>query len=543
MNATCIQATVNPRLLTKAGRLFTGTLSGRIAEILQNARRAGATEVHITNEEGFVVVHDNGRGVDDFQRLLDLGSSGWDPSLEESEDPAGVGLFCLAPRDALIRSNGKRVTIAGDGWTGHPVLIHNDANPVAGTLLRFPDEPWTQEDVSAQAVFSTLHVTVDGIACPKLPFVSDSASHHPELGCRIEVRTRNELGEWHSRIITRPSYYSNVLVNFHGQTVALTHHPVSEHELRFLVELTGEPTGIRLLLPARTQLVENEAFEALKVALELEAYRYIQRRGTHTLPFKEYRRAHELGISLPEAKPTYSIGLLHADDMPEPVEVSAPTDFPLSRCYRLIDNDKFDEFAATNAHLLAALGTFEEPFVPVDIRRSYDGYSWAKLETIESADLTVGKVLHADCLWCGKVECVDSLRITVRTSDGRTFASDVCMAVQMPETSNARAESIVYLTPAAEEKLAPSEIWHHLGGWYEDGDTYETQEAAFIECLEAFWAATIGPDEYVRREICRSVDRLQDHWSTVSISSDGTVTVHAKDGSIKVLPPPTTNRS
>ena len=39
-----IQAKVNPRLLGKANRLFTGTIEGRIIEILQNARRAGATD-------------------------------------------------------------------------------------------------------------------------------------------------------------------------------------------------------------------------------------------------------------------------------------------------------------------------------------------------------------------------------------------------------------------------------------------------------------------------------------------------------------------
>ena len=38
-----LTAKVNPRLLSKADRLFTGTLAGRIIEILQNARRAGAT--------------------------------------------------------------------------------------------------------------------------------------------------------------------------------------------------------------------------------------------------------------------------------------------------------------------------------------------------------------------------------------------------------------------------------------------------------------------------------------------------------------------
>jgi len=64
-----IQATVNPRLLTKASRLFTGTLQGRIIEILQNARRAGATTVEITNNNSFVIVKDNGKGIEDFAKV------------------------------------------------------------------------------------------------------------------------------------------------------------------------------------------------------------------------------------------------------------------------------------------------------------------------------------------------------------------------------------------------------------------------------------------------------------------------------------------
>ena len=60
-----IKARVNPRLLSKADRLFTGSLEGRMSEVLQNARRAGATEVSIENQEGSVSVRDNGRGIDD----------------------------------------------------------------------------------------------------------------------------------------------------------------------------------------------------------------------------------------------------------------------------------------------------------------------------------------------------------------------------------------------------------------------------------------------------------------------------------------------
>ena len=106
-----IQATVNPRLLSKANRLFTGTLEGRVIEILQNARRAGATKVEIANQDGYVLVKDDGEGIEDFSRLLDLGGSGWEEALESSEDPAGVGIFCLAPRQVVIASVREAILI------------------------------------------------------------------------------------------------------------------------------------------------------------------------------------------------------------------------------------------------------------------------------------------------------------------------------------------------------------------------------------------------------------------------------------------------
>lgn len=91
----------------------------------------------------------------------------------------------------------------------------------------------------------------------------------------------------------------NVLVNFHGQVVAMDHKPIHEHYMHFMVDLTGEPTGIRLMLPARTCLVQNEAYKTLQAAMELEAHCYLQKRGHHRLPYKEYLRAQELGVTLP----------------------------------------------------------------------------------------------------------------------------------------------------------------------------------------------------------------------------------------------------
>ncbi len=536
-----IQATVNIRLLSKATRLFTGTLGGRVVEVLQNARRAGATEVAITNEDGSVTVRDNGRGIDDFANLLDLGGSGWEDALESSEDPAGVGLFCLAPRRVTVRSQGKMITIERDGWTGLPVTILDDPEPVQGTVLRFEDEPWESSAVDLNAVFCGMRVTVDGQACPKLPFLSDQATPHPELGCRIEVRESQDLDPWHVSCTRGGHYGDNVLVSFHGQMVTFGCHSVGEQGLRYLIDMTDEPTGIRLMLLARTRLVENEAFEALKQALELEAFRYLQRRGHHSLPYKEYLRARELGIALPEAKPTYTVGLLGYSEPPEPVEVVMPKGFPLAKCYRVdpnaMDGDESDE---ANVHLLAALGTFESPFVPVNIQQRYDGYSWAKLPTIRNVEVSVGETLYESCLWSGELACVSSLTITAHASDGRVVSSPVCMAMAIapPEQASTWAADQVLVTPEAEQCLSASEIWHHFGGWHDEGDTYDTQAYDFENELDRFWAQVAGPDEHLRRSILASLGRIEAEWKSVTVTPNGVVTVQYTDGAEKTLEPP-----
>jgi len=141
--------------------------------------------------------------------------------------------------------------------------------------------------------------------------------------------------------------------------------------------MTGKPTGIRLMLPARTCLVENEAFLQLKAALEREAFLYLQQQRRHRLPYKKYLRAKELGIELPEAEPTYHAGLLYTDMQPDPVEVVMPKGHSLAHCYRLADTTDGEDSDEANVHLLAALGKFDTPLIPVEIKPEYDGYSWA----------------------------------------------------------------------------------------------------------------------------------------------------------------------
>ena len=79
-----IEAKVSARILSKADRLFTNRLSQIFVELLQNARRAGASLVTVTtspsptDSTSLITFTDNGSGIEDFNKLLHLGESGWD---------------------------------------------------------------------------------------------------------------------------------------------------------------------------------------------------------------------------------------------------------------------------------------------------------------------------------------------------------------------------------------------------------------------------------------------------------------------------------
>jgi len=536
-----IKACVSERLLQKASRLFTGTLDGRVIEILQNARRAGATEVRISNKEEIVTVQDSGSGIDDFQKLLDLGGSGWDEQLEAGEDPAGVGLFSLAPRKVTIISGSKQTIIDEDGWTGKPVEVTETTETVNGTVLKFRDEkPWNMELVEKHAVFAGIKVIVDGKYCHQMPFCSSESAHYENPGCRIEVT--DEISKYH-RDWTSTWYHGRVLVNFHGQVVQIDGWPGKNRSgLTILVDITDQ-TDIRLMLPARTRLVENQAFEQLKAAIELEYYKYFQKQKTHCLYYEEYLRAKQLGIELPEAEPQYRAGLIWGE-YNEPVEVFMPKDFKLEDCYLCFNEDFKDETAEANVHLLSALGEFKDtPFVPITINKGYMGYSWTKLPKVTKVEVKKSGEKLRHSINCSEIACFDDLTITVHTSDGKKFSSNVDMAVvtEPPRGKYQWVDNIVCVTKEARNHLSSDNIWFHIGGFDLEGDSYDTQLYYFEKELDEFWHELIGPYESLRSELLSTLGNrygLYDKWQKITITADNSLEIVFKDGKKQRVNPP-----
>ena len=86
-----------------------------VSELLQNARRAGATSIDIHYDDAAKVlrVHDDGGGLEDFQKLLSFHESGWDAATSAEERPFGVGFSkCLyAATRCVVTSGHQRVDI------------------------------------------------------------------------------------------------------------------------------------------------------------------------------------------------------------------------------------------------------------------------------------------------------------------------------------------------------------------------------------------------------------------------------------------------
>ena len=100
-----IEAQLHGHPASRVSRLFDASLRHAIDEVLQNARRAGATLVDIeTSEDGSIRITDNGRGIADPEVLLAFGESDWDTATSQQEHTHGSGLFALARWNPTIRS-------------------------------------------------------------------------------------------------------------------------------------------------------------------------------------------------------------------------------------------------------------------------------------------------------------------------------------------------------------------------------------------------------------------------------------------------------
>jgi len=396
-------ATIDPSFLSKVDRVFDASPVTVFNEMLQNSRRAGATSVHVRfTKTGDDVVRiafmDNGKGIEDPSILLRLAARGWDAEISASEDPAGMGFFCL--------SNFQSVEVTSRDWSAYlrPATFRGespmqpiDRDPVAGTIIAWY---WTDVDqdklvdglTSAARYCDISSVTLfkdgvdEAINIEVVPFLHEAefVREFPEHGYTIgAVQSRHR---W-------PHYKMQACLNFHGVRVnAIVPEGFFEHvhELGYdvLVDITST-NDLQLVLPARNALKHNAARELMFDHCKHVMLGHIamNHHGNHKMPFTLYKEVMELGYDVGEAKielPDYTEGRWNTDDKEKflTTSVIAPPN-----CRETITKVMWQYGHDHTGDIGKLYLVRDEP--------SYEGYKWYDgLPTLESVQFVIDGKPH-----------------------------------------------------------------------------------------------------------------------------------------------------
>ena len=223
------------------------------------------------------------------------------------------------------------------------------------------------------ARFYPLPVRFNGEAVPQEPFLKNAIRTERWRGVTIGVMK----GHLHSGVQN---------VNFHGVTfhaeIASLAGCGGNDDPRYVAIDVDTCAEIKMVLPARKEVIASTFLKELKEEAECALYRAVQGGASHTLGYGNWLRAKELGIELPEANPELiAFTPRNADDngfLDKDIGCSAGEGI-------LVLNTQLEP--PLEQCLARAFNRTEGGPCLVRARSNYAGYSWydalPKIETIE----------------------------------------------------------------------------------------------------------------------------------------------------------------
>ena len=193
-----ISARVHDSAIAHVPKLFTDSLCAIFTELLQNARRAGATRLDINTDTTCatppnpaahcITVADNGAGIADPAILLSFGETGWDNATATREDAAGMGIAALARRGCIVHTAVRttpawKVTLTPAHFLGHesaPVHLTSTTGTQPypyGTAITFAateDLPAITKALTGAAHYYPLPVYLNGKQLERHAFLHDA---------------------------------------------------------------------------------------------------------------------------------------------------------------------------------------------------------------------------------------------------------------------------------------------------------------------------------------------------------------------------------
>lgn len=287
------------RLPATVRRLFTNSVAEIVGELLQNAQRAEAKEIHFQlNRDGQTIrICDNGSGVspniESWSHILRMADSFYsDEKIEANQKPMGVGLLSLFALDRIksisINSRGKCVTVetnllweSENYWATWTNLITDAPETVNGFELTIkynePEDTFSYNRLAHKFEYA-------------LTKFSDNSSFAPPRGYENFLRVSLDGNEVDTSLPTEcipedrdllyDGFYENNRLRV-GQTASSFRHYGYivwygqiirlDFPIPFLLEVSqGSP--VTPLAPTRTSLIKDRKLEKLLRFVEDRAF-------------------------------------------------------------------------------------------------------------------------------------------------------------------------------------------------------------------------------------------------------------------------------
>lgn len=322
-----IKAAYHPSAFERVTRTFSSSPESIIGELLQNARRSGATRTTITiqhrtdenrTNEQILTISDNGCGIADPAVLLSYGQNGWDETTIKTEDAAGMGILSLAQTPCIITS------IAAGGTRGFTLQLQPEhfrgektAHPVPIT-----GEPGTKITFDLKAGSrSLINIVEDAARYNPMPvFLQIINSPNPHCSDYQDLKRVPQSTDFLANaqkidIETIPGVRMGVFdndrrnpnddTNFHGHTLdagiaELRDAASNDYSVKIDIIDCAE---IQLTLPARDKIIQNDFYAKLKTAAMRLIYEFMAAQDDPQ-PTREIQiEASKLGITIPDPAP------------------------------------------------------------------------------------------------------------------------------------------------------------------------------------------------------------------------------------------------
>lgn len=171
----CITSGVNEARFLEHLKTMFSTSKTVLAETMQNARRAGASQVayDYEPETKTLIISDNGCGIADFSALITVAESGWSEETMQSESPFGVGFFSVAfaAKSVVVESRGRAIAFTSDDLIAKRSIPVLPSSFIGGTRLSLQEcslgEAEIKQSLTSFARGFAIPVVWDGEELPR----------------------------------------------------------------------------------------------------------------------------------------------------------------------------------------------------------------------------------------------------------------------------------------------------------------------------------------------------------------------------------------